>query len=88
MPVCVLLLAGAKDSLVGGPTVEVTVRLAFALLRPVADAVMVALPAVVGVKPEVATPPLGLTGETGSNEPETPVSENVTALVAVVSVFP
>jgi len=43
---------------------------------------------VAGVKLEVAIPPLGATGEAGLNEPDTPLTENVTALVAVVAVFP
>lgn len=65
-----------------------TVNAALALVRSVPEAVRVALPTVVGVKLEVATPPLGATGETGLNEPETPLTEKFTALVAVVAVFP
>jgi hypothetical protein len=79
-------LAGVKASLAGAPTL--TVNAVLALVSPVADMVTVALPTVVGVKLEVAIPPLGATGDTGLNEPETPLTENVTAFVAVVDVFP
>ena len=64
-----------------------TVKRALALVRPAAEAVTVALPAVVGVKLVVATPSVGVTGEAGSKVPETPVKEKVTGLVALVTVF-
>ena len=79
-------LAGVKASFAGAPTL--TVNAPLALVRPLADALTVALPTVIGVKLEVAIPPLGATGEAGLNEPDTPITENVTALVAVVAVFP
>jgi hypothetical protein len=87
--VCVLALAGVSASLVG--CASVTVNTALALLNPAAVTVIVAVPAVVAVKLQVAMPPLGVIGlsiEFGLNEPETPLTEKVTGLLAVVTVFP
>jgi len=65
----------------------VTVNVAVPALSPVAEAVSDAVPAVSAVKRVVATP---LTGDAvaGLKEPDTPLAENVIALVAVVAVFP
>jgi hypothetical protein len=52
------------------------------------DAVIVAVPDVEAVKLDVAMPPLGVIGEAGLKEPETPLAEKVMALVAVVTVLP
>jgi len=71
----------------GGPPEE-TDKVPVALVSPLADAVMVAVPDVVGVKLLVATPLDGVTGEGGLNDPDTPLAEKVTALVALVTVFP
>jgi hypothetical protein len=64
------------------------VTLAVALVRPAAEAVTVAVPAVAGLKLTLAIPLTALTVDAGLNDPETPDTENVTALVAVVTVFP
>ena len=64
-----------------------TTTVAVALVNPVADAVTVAVPAVVGVKFDVATPPVGVTTE-GLNVPETPFIENVIGFVAAATGFP
>jgi len=65
-----------------------TVNAALAPTSPVADAVTVALPTVAGVKLEIAIPFVGTTGGTGLKEPETPLTENVTAWVEALAVFP
>jgi hypothetical protein len=49
---------------------------------------MVAVPAVIGVKLDVALPLADVTGEAGLKEPATPLAEKVTALLAVVTVLP
>ena len=67
---------------------EETVKAAVAPVRPVADAVIVAVPLVVGVKFDAATPLTGVTGDAGLNEPETPVTENVIGFVALATVLP
>ena len=66
----------------------ITINAAVALDSPVAAAVMVALPTAVGVNCEVATPLVGATGVAGLKEPAIPLTENVTASVAVITVFP
>ena len=81
-----LLEAGVNASFVAAP--GVTVKLVLALVRPLAVTVMVAVPTVVAVTLEVATPAAGVTGEAGLNEPVTPVTANVIAFVAVVTVLP
>ena len=62
--------------------------LAEALVRPAAEAMSVALPVVVGVKLDVAFPFVGVTGEAGLKVPDTPLTEKLMALVALVSVLP
>ena len=65
-----------------------TVSEADAGVRPAALTVMVALPTVVGVKLEVALPPLGVIGEPGLNVPDTPLTANVIGVVAELTVLP
>ena len=65
-----------------------TDKLALALLRPAADAVMVALPAVLGVKVDDAVPFDGVTGDGGLKEPDTPLTEKVMEFVADNTVVP
>ena len=72
----------------GCPVAVATVRPALALVSPAAEAVIVAVPAVVGVNAEAATPAAGDTGDAGLNEPATPLAEKLIALLAVVTVFP
>ena len=79
-------MLGAKASLLAAPAV--TVKLAVALVRPGVLTVTVALPTVVGVKLEVATPALAAIGDAGLNEPDTPLTEKVIGLVAVSIVCP
>ena len=67
-----------------GPTVKV----ALALVNPMADAITVAVPAVVVVKLDVATPLVGVTGEAGLKVPGNPLTEKVMGLVAVLTVLP
>jgi hypothetical protein len=86
VPTAVVVLAGTKASLAGAPAV--TVKVAVALVIPAAVAVMVAVPVVVGAKLHVAIPALATIGDGGVNEPETPLTENVIAFVAVVTVLP
>jgi len=49
---------------------------------------MVALPTVVGVKLDFATPLVGDTGEAGLNDPDTALAEKVIGFVADVTVLP
>jgi len=70
------------------PLTAATVNVALPVVSPVDDAVIVAVPDVEAVKLDVAMPPLGVIGEAGLKEPETPLAEKVTALVAVVTVLP
>ena len=86
MPACTLALAGVSASFAAVP--GVTDSVAVALLSPVVEAVMVALPIVVGVKLDFATPLVGDMGETGLNDPETPLAEKLIGFVAVVTVLP
>jgi len=65
-----------------------TVNVALALVSPVAETVIVPVPDVEGVKFVVAMPPLGLTGEAGLKDPETPLTEKVIGFVADVTVLP
>jgi len=85
----VLALVGVNDSLVA--CASVTPNVALALLRPGLVTLIVAIPAEVAVKVEVALPPLGVRGcsiELGVNDPDTPFTEKVRPFVAVVTVFP
>jgi hypothetical protein len=61
---------------------------ALAPVNPVADAITVAVPAVVVVKLDVATPLVGVIGEAGLNVPGNPLTEKVMGLVAVLTVLP
>jgi hypothetical protein len=70
-------LSGAK---LGGPRTE---TIAVSLVRPFAEAVIVAVPAVVAVSAVLAEPPAAVTGEAGLKVPDTPLKVNVTALCAV-----
>ena len=79
-------MAGESESLVAAPAA--TVSVALAAVKPVAEAVMVAVPVVKGVKVVEALPPLAVTGEVGLNAPDTPVTANVTAFVAFDTVLP
>jgi len=81
-----LALAGVSASFAAVP--GVTDSVAVALLSPVAEAVMVALPTVVGVKLDFATPLVGDTGEAGLNDPDTALAEKVIGFVADVTVLP
>ena len=65
-----------------------TVSVALALVNPAAEPVIVAVPDVEGVKLVVAVPLVGVTGDGGLKDPETPLSEKVIGLVAVVAVLP
>jgi hypothetical protein len=65
-----------------------TVSVALALVNPAAEPVIVAVPDVDGVKLVVAVPLVGVTGDGGLKDPETPLSEKVIGLVAVVAVLP
>ena len=81
-----LALAGVNDSLSGAP--GATLREAVALVNPVADAAMVAAPVLTAVNVEEAIPLMADTVEEGLKDPETPVTENAMALVAVDTVLP
>src|SRR4051794_38518028 len=85
-PTCLLPVVGVRASLVGAPAVAVND--ADAPVRPVAVTVMVALPTVVGVRLDVAVPPLPVTGDAGLNVPDTPLTAKLIADVADVTVFP
>ena len=65
-----------------------TVSVALALVNPAAEPVIVAVPDVDGVKLVVAVPLVGVTGDGGLKDRETPLSEKVIGLVAVVAVLP
>jgi hypothetical protein len=82
----VLALAGVNDNLAGAPAA--TLRAAVAVVNPVADAVMVALPVLTAMNVEEAIPLTADIVEEGLKDPETPVTENVMALVAVDTVLP
>jgi hypothetical protein len=87
LPIWTLVLTGVRASLAAGPTPAVTLKVALALLRPDAVAVIVAVPVVEAVKLEEAMPPLAA-AEAGLNEPLTPVTAKLIALVAVLTVLP
>jgi len=70
------------------PLTAATVSVALPVVSPDDDAVIVAVPDVEAVKLDVAMPPFGVIGEAGLKEPETPLTEKVTAFVAVVTVLP
>ena len=86
MPTWVVDVAGTRSKLVAAPAV--TVSVAVALVNPGADTVMVALPVVVAVKLDTATPPVEVTGEAGLKVPATPLAANVTGTAAVPTVLP
>ena len=86
VPTCVLAALGTKTSLAGAPTV--TLRVAVALVNPAALTVILAVPIVIGVRLDVAMPALAVTGDAGLKEPETPLTVNVTASLAVPTVWP
>jgi len=65
----------------------VTVKVAVPLVKPEAEAVIVAVPSEVGVKLDFATPLVGVTGD-ALHEPDTPAAEKVIGFVAVVTVLP
>ena len=79
-------MAGESDSLAAAPAA--TVKVALAPVKPVAEAVMVPLPELTGVKVVDALPPLADTGDGGLNDPDTPVTVKVIALVAFGTVLP
>ena len=74
---CAELLGGAD-----------TANVAVALASPAEDTVIVAVPAVVGVKLDVARPLDGVSGEAGLKEPDTPLTANAMGLVALGTVAP
>jgi len=80
------VVIGTKASFTGGPAA--TFNVAVALVSPSALTVMIAVPTVVGVKLDAAIPPLAVTGDPGLKDPVTPLTENVTAFVAVVMTLP
>ena len=82
-----LVVVGTRTSLVGVPGATVR-KVALALLSPAAVIVTVAFPTVVGVKLEVATPPIGVTGDVGLKAPDTPLTEKVIGLLAVLTGLP
>jgi hypothetical protein len=85
-PTCLVPVVGVRASLVGAPAV--TVNDADAPVRPAAVTVMVALPTVLGVRLDVALPPLAVTGDAGLNVPDTPLTAKLIAVVGEVTVFP
>jgi len=82
----VVALAGVSTNFAAAPAL--TVSEADAEVRPAALTVMVALPTVVGVKLEVALPPLGVTGDAGLNVPDTPLTVNAMGVLAELTVLP
>ena len=81
-----MVITGRSASFAGAP--GVTVKVAVALVNPVALAVMVAEPVVVDVKLDAAIPALAVTGDAGLKVPETPLTAKLTALAAVPTVLP
>ena len=81
-----LPLTGVRTSFDGGPAV--TVSDADAEVSPAAVTVMVALPTVVGVKIDVALPPLDVMGDVGLNVPDTPLTAKLIGVVAEPTVLP
>lgn len=81
-----LALAGDSASFAAGP--DATDKEAVAPVRPVAVALTVAVPTVLGLKLLVATPELGATGAAGVKVPATPLTLKLMALVAPVLVLP
>jgi len=73
--------------LAAAPAPAGTLKVALPLLRPDAVAVIVPVPLVEAVKLEEAMPPLA-TAAAGLNEPLTPVTAKLIALVAVLTVLP
>jgi hypothetical protein len=81
-----LPLVGESASFAAAP--GVTVKAALPAVRPVAEAVIVAVPVVTGVKVVDALPPFANIGDGGLNDPDTPVTANVMEFVAFSTVFP
>ena len=67
---------------------ELTARVAVAPVSPVAVTVIVAFPALVGVKFDVALPPLGVIGDAGLKVPDTPLTAKLIGVVAPATVLP
>ena len=86
MPAWVLPLAGCKVSLTAVPVV--TLSVAVPLVRPVAEAVIVAFPTEAAVKPDLATPLIVTTGDAGLHDPDIPLAAKVTGRVADVTLLP
>jgi hypothetical protein len=82
----VVALVGDNTNFDAAPAL--TVSDADALVKPAAVTVMVALPTVVGVKLEMALPPLGVIGEAGLNVPEIPLTVKAIGVVAELTVLP
>ena len=72
----------------GGPVAEEITAVARPSASPAEDAVRVAVPVVVAVNVDVAIPAFGVAGAAGLKVAETPLTEKVTGLVAVVTVVP
>ena len=68
--------------------IAATVSEAVPSVSPVAEAVMLAVPLLVGVNVTEATPLCGVTVAPGLKVPLTPAAEKVTGSVAVVTGFP
>ena len=66
----------------------VTVNTEASPVNPTADADIVAVPAVVAVNVVVALPAVAVTTGPGLKLPDTPLTENVTAFVALGTTFP
>jgi len=71
-----LFAAGTNTNLVGAP--GATVSVAVALVSPADVTVTVAVPGVVGVKLDAATPFEDAIDAEGENEPDTPLTANAT----------
>ena len=76
-----------RDWTDGGAAVD-TVKVALAPVRPAEETLTVPVPLVVAVKLERAIPPDAATGDGGLKEPDRPLTEKVTGLVALVTVLP
>ena len=79
-------VVGANTSFAGAPAV--TVNEAVAAVNPAAVTVMVAFPTVVGVRLDVALPPLAEMGEAGLKVPTTPLTAKLIGVVAELTVLP
>jgi hypothetical protein len=85
-PACAFALVGVNTMRVGAP--GPTCRLALAPTSPGAVAVIVAVPVLVGVKLDCATPLTGVSGEAGLKLPLTPPTDSVIASLAPTMVWP